>query len=338
MKKTSFFRFLTILLIGVSFQTFGQYTEVINSNNPGFSESPYSVGSGIYQFETNLFFRSTGIVPKFTRPQSIGADLMFRTSFLSERLELNAQMGYARDKIAFNNVFTSTRYETGLNRFTVAAKYLIFQQEYEDKTKEVRSWRRRNAFDKKRLIPSVAVTVGVNTDFVGEFYQTGGISPKVGVLLQNDLSNQFNIITNVFYDFIGTDAEEISYIITGTISLSDRWSTFFENQTIFQKTRNLSNFGTGLAYLYSRDLQLNTSARYLTEGASRGIYLGFGVSYRINRHQDESYEVDEYGNRIEETPITKYNKKKGGFFSRMFNIFKKKDKKKKRTRKRRKRN
>ena len=47
---------------------FGQYTEVINSNNPGFSESPYSVGSGIYQFESNFFFRNTELVPKFSQP------------------------------------------------------------------------------------------------------------------------------------------------------------------------------------------------------------------------------------------------------------------------------
>lgn len=336
MNKSYFLLVLTLLLFVVTQKSFAQYTEVINSNNPGFSESPYSVGSGVYQFESNLFYRNTGIVPKFTRPQSLGLDMMFRTSFLSERLEFNAHFSFSRDNIAFNNVFTSERFETGLNRFTIGAKYLIFQQQYEDKSKEIRSWRRRNAFDKKRLIPSVAVYAGVNTDMVGDYYKTGGLSPKVGILLQNDLSNQLNIVTNAFYDFIGTDAEEISFIITGTLSLSDRWSTFLENQTIFQKNQTLTNYGTGLAFLYSRDLQINTAVRYLMEGNSRGFYTGLGVSYRINRHRDESYEVDEFGNRIEDSPITKYNKKKGGFFSRMFGIFKKKDKKSKR--KRRKRN
>ena len=32
-----------------------QYTNVINSNRPGFSESPYSVGTGVYQLETSVF-------------------------------------------------------------------------------------------------------------------------------------------------------------------------------------------------------------------------------------------------------------------------------------------
>ena len=53
-------------------------------------ESPYSVGRGIYQFEGNLFLRNTSIEPTFSIPQSFGFDMLFRTSLLSEKLELNA--------------------------------------------------------------------------------------------------------------------------------------------------------------------------------------------------------------------------------------------------------
>jgi hypothetical protein len=65
---------------------FAQYTEVINSNKPGFSESPYSVGTGIYQFESNLFLRKTTTVPTFSRPQSLGVALLFRTGLFLEKL------------------------------------------------------------------------------------------------------------------------------------------------------------------------------------------------------------------------------------------------------------
>ena len=147
-----------------SFSTYGQYTEVINSNKPGFSESPYSVGKGIYQFESNLFFRNTYIEPTFSRPQSLGFDLLFRTSFFLEKLELNLQTSYQRDKIAFKNIFTSHYFSSGLSKLTLGAKYLVYQQEYDDKSKEVRSWKKRHAFDYKRLIPSVAIYVGMNTD------------------------------------------------------------------------------------------------------------------------------------------------------------------------------
>ena len=317
---------LFLILILFSFPSiYSQYTEVINSNRPGFSESPYSVGKGVYQFESNLFLRNTSIEPTFSIPKSLGVDLLFRTSFFLEKLELNAQVTYQNDKVAFKNVFTSDYNTSGFSNFTIGAKYLVFQQEYEDKTKEVRSWKRRMAFDKKRLIPSVAIYLGANTDFVNDIYQTGQISPKAGILLQNNLSTDFNVVTNFYYDKIGTDFAEFSYIITGTYNFNDYWSSFFENQTVFEKNKNNTNLGTGLAYLYNKNLQINASGRFLFEGRSEGFYLGLGVSYRINRHEDPYTDNNEVGTEIKDTPISRYNKKQGGFFNWFLNIFKKKD-------------
>lgn len=333
--------FFAFFLFGIS-SLQAQYTDVINSNKPGFSESPYSVGKGVYQLESNFLFRNTSIEPTFSRPQSFGADFLFRTSFLLEKLELNAQVTYQRDKIAFKNIFTSQYFSSGFSRFTIGAKYLLYQQEYTDKTKEVRSWKRRNAFDKKRLIPSVAIYVGMNTDFVTEIHQTGSVTPKVGILLQNNLSNDFNIITNFYYDKAGTDFAEFSYIVTATQNFSDRWSAFFENQGIYQKYQTSNNLGTGLAYLFTKNLQINASGRYLIEGNAQGFYGGLGLSYRLDKHQDSFVNLDNKGKQIKDTPITRYNKKqKGGFFSRLFSIFKKKGNRKtsrKRPKRKRKRN
>ena len=73
--------------------------------------------------------------------------MLFRTSFLLEKLELNARFSYQKDKVAFKNIFTSDYNSTGISEFTIGAKYLLYQQEYEDKSKEVRSWKRKMAFD-----------------------------------------------------------------------------------------------------------------------------------------------------------------------------------------------
>lgn len=308
---------------------FAQYTGVINSNKPGFSESPYSVGTGVYQFESSFFFRKIRIDPVFSRPQSSGLDLLFRTSFFKEKLELNVNLSYQRDQIAFKNIFTSSYFTSGLGKFTIAGKYLLYEQEYIDKSKEIRSWKERHRFDWTRLIPSVAIYVGINTDFVNEIHKENGMSPKFGVLLQNDFSSKFNVVTNIFYDKIGTDIPETSYIITGTYSLNDRWSTFIENQTIFTKLRVSSNIGSGLAFLYNKNIQINSSLRFVKEGETPGFYTTFGVSYRLDNHVDEVIETDEFGNPIEE--IIKASEKKG-FFNRLFSkitgVFKKKNKKK----------
>jgi hypothetical protein len=336
MKNHKLKLFFSLFLLGFS-SIYSQYTDVINSNKPGFSESPYSVGTGVYQFESNLFLRETDIEPTFSAPQSFGFDMLFRTSFFLEKLELNAQVSYQRDKIAFKNIFTSDYFSTGFSKFTIGAKYLVFQQEYEDKSKEVRSWKKRMAFDRKRLIPSLAIYAGLNTDIVNDIYKTGSMSPKVGLLLQNNLSTDFNIITNFYFDKIGTDFSEYSYIITGTYSFSQQWSAFFENQTVFQEYKNNINLGTGLAYLYSRDVQINTSARFLIEGQTKGIFVGLGISYRINKHQDAIEKKNAPASFEKDTPITRYNKKQNSFFNRLFSIFTNK-KKKNRKRPKRKRN
>ncbi len=310
-----------------SVMVFAQYTDVINSNKPGFSESPYSVGRGVYQFESNIFLRNTAIKPTFSKPQSLGIDLLFRTSFFLDKLELNAQLTYQKDKIAFKNIFTSHYFTSGLSRMTIGGKYLVYQQTYKDKSKEIRSWKRKNAFDITRLIPSVAVYLGMNTDFVNDIHKTGSITPKVGIITTKpNLSRNFNVITNFYYDNIGTDFAQYSYIITLTQSFSNRWSAFFENQMVFQKYQNNINLGAGLAYLYSRNLQFNTSARFLFEGKTQGYYAGLGVSYRIDKHQDPFIELDNKGKALKETPISKYNKKQNNFFNRFLNIFKKKAK------------
>lgn len=327
------------LLVNHSLQA--QYTDIINSNKPGFSESPYSVGTGVYQFESNFFFKNTSIEPLFSRPQAYGVDLLFRTSFFLEKLELNAQLTYQKDKVAFKNIFTSHYFTSGLSKFTIGAKYLLYQPEYADKSKEIRSWRKRYSFDKKRFIPSVALYLGVNTDIVGKAYKTESVSPKIGILLQQNITSEFNIIYNVYYDKMGTDFSEFSYIITATQNFNYNWSGFIEHQATYQSHQNNLNLGAGLAYLFHQDLQINTSARYIKEGKSEGFYGGLGISYRIDKHRDAYTDLDDNGNQLKNTPITRYNKKQNNFFSRMFNIFKKKDKKKtikKRSRKRSRKN
>jgi hypothetical protein len=95
---------------------------------------------------------------------------------------------------------------------------------------------------------------------------------------------------------------------------------------VFQKYQDNINLGAGLAYLYSPNLQFNTSARFLFEGKSQGYYAGLGVSYRIDKHQEPFIELDNEGKALKETPISKNKKKQRNFFNRFLNIFKKKKK------------
>ena len=295
-----------------------QYTNVINSNRPGLSESPYSIGTRVYQLETSLFYRETNKYPTFYRPQSYGVDFLLRSSFLNEKLEFNINLAYQNEEVGFQNSFNSSYQKTGISKLISAAKYLVFEKKYEDKSKEIRSWVARNSFDWKRLIPSVAIYAGANTGIPDNIYKTNSFSPKVGVLLQNDLSDNFNIITNIFYDRIGTELPELSYIITATYSYKPRWSVFFENQTMFDKYQYQSNIGTGIAFLFNRNLQLNSSFRLLADGKSSGFYSSLGASYRLDRHVDKVLNEDKKSKSIKNKGF--FGKK--GFLDNLTNKFK----------------
>lgn len=308
----------------------GQYTTVINSNRPGLSESPYSVGSGVYQLESSLFYRKTPITATFSNPQSVGLNLFFRTSFISEKLEFNLNTSLSNDQIAFKNIFESSYYKTGLSKFTIGAKYLVYAPKYDDKTKEIRSWKARHSFDYKRWIPHVGVYAGLSFgNFLNDYHEKGGMSPRVGVLLQNEFSNKLNVVTNLFYDNIGTDFTEYSYIVTGTYNFNDYWSGFAEIQGVFEKYENKSSIGGGAAYLFDKNLQINASIRANFERKEMGVTSTIGVSYRLDRHSDTFAEIDEFGNKIEEDVPIKYDENRG-FFGRLFSKIKKifkKDKK-----------
>jgi hypothetical protein len=327
MKKQLVQLFLVLLCLK-STLSFGQYTEVINSNRPGFSESPYSVGTGVYQLETSLFYRNTEINSLFTRPEAIGLDFLLRSSFFKEQLEINSNIRIQQDKVTFTNIFQSSFNQTAISQFSFAAKYLVYQPSYKDPSKEVRSWKRKFNYDYSRLIPSVAIYAGVNTNEVSEYYKLESITPKIGILLQQNFTPDFNLINNFFYDNIGSQFNKYTYILTGTQNFGNRISSFFEYKGDFYSFRYDHNIGAGLAYLFSKDLQFNASGRFLVEGKTTGFFTSIGASYRIDKHKDSFKDLDRVDYLKEETPIEKYNRKQNSFFKRILGSKKEKKRKK----------
>lgn len=276
--------FLLFLLIGFTQLVVAQYTDIINSNRPGFSVSPFSIGSAVYQVEGGLFYQREQIKGRFSTPQNFGEKLSLRYSHFNEKLEFNLDLTYSNERLAFFNGHTSFRNISGLSQFTFGAKYLLYKPEYDDKFKEIRSWKKRMAFDKKRLIPSVGAYFGINTP-VGSGNFSEGISPKIAIYLQNDLTNRYVILTNIIIDKLGTPNASYSYILSETYSLNDKYSIFLENLGRYNVNfNNEFQVAGGLAYLKTKDLQLDSSLRLFFDGPAIGAFVEFGVSWRIDRH------------------------------------------------------
>ena len=289
-----------------------QYTEIINSKRPGFSESPYSVGTNVFQFETGMFYNSNNDKSVGAYPKTLGGELFFRYGKFKERLEFNANVAYQRDEV--KNDPNPNYHIKGISDLTVGAKYLFYQQEFKDKSKEIRSWKRRIAFDKKRLIPSVGVYGGAHLNFLGKDYKNEeGISYKGAVLLQNDFSDRLVLLTNLIADKITSEEKYYSYIVTMTYAVNQNWSYFIENQGKYYNDFSPNyQFGTGIAYLVTENLQLDASARTNFLDDYSYLYATAGFSWRLDRHQDSFV----YKNAPKETMGKNPNRK--GFFSRLF--------------------
>jgi hypothetical protein len=303
--KRVFFTFLIL----ISFQNIhAQYTEIINSKRPGFSESPYSVGTDVYQFEAGLFYRDSNTPYIFESTNTFGGELFFRFSKFIERLEVNLNVAYQGDKL--NYPLDITGKISGISDLRFGAKYLIYEQKFTDKSKEIRSWKARNAFDTKRLIPSVGIYGGINTNLLSEDYKRENITFKGAVLLQNDFSDRLVLLTNLIVDEITAENMLYSYIVTMTYAINHRWSFFIENVGKYQKTYSPNyQLGAGAAYLFSPNLQLDASIRTNLFAEYSYVYASAGVSWRLDRHQDEL---------IETNAPTRKAKNKRGFFSRLF--------------------
>ncbi len=302
-------KFWLLALFLTSYQQINaQYTEIINSKRPGNSESPYGVGTNVFQVETGFFYGQSNSDATFAKVDPLGVNLFLRYGKFMENLEFNANITYQQNELQFNNIFTSSRTISGISQLTFGAKYMIFQQEFDDKSKEIRSWKKRTEFDKKRWIPTVGVYLGINTNFLSDDYKESGISPKAAILLQNDFTSRLNLITNLIADKITLDSSVYSYIITMTYAANDLWSIFVENQGDFTKYQNDFQVGLGTAYLYSRNLQFDASVRANLNSNESGFIAGIGAAWRLDNHYDELIETNKGTN----------NKKSGGFFSRLF--------------------
>lgn len=302
-----------IIVLSISLSSFSQYTEVINSKRPGFAESPFAVGSKVYQIEGGLFYQRNDNPNFFTKKKSLGMDLFLRSGFISEKLEINANFKLQKDNV-LNNVVTGSTYDIGgISQFTIGAKYLFYMPKYKDPSKEIRSWKAKLAFDWKRLIPSVGFYAGLNTNLLSSDYKGPSLSPKAVILLQNDFSQDLILVTNFVGDHLTIkENRTLGYITTLTYSISPNFSMFGEHQGMFTRYTKYYEVGGGLAYLFNKDFQLGLNLRTDSQFDYLNIYGGLGLSYRIDRHKDKVIRTkssNEGSGKVQE---------KEGIFKRLF--------------------
>ena len=285
---------ISVLILFLTYSmSYAQYTEVINSNRPGLSESAFAVGVNVLQFEVGAFTVNEEHVPLEYDVAGFGLDFSVRYGLLFEQLEISLDGVYQNDKITFNSASVPVeRDRSNFRNFTLGAKYLVYDpyKNAEEAKPNLYSYHANRKFQWKSLIPAVAVYAGANFDSKDNPYtapDVEGFSPKVMIATQNNFNGGWVFIMNLIKDRIGSEFSEFQYIFTLTHSFTPQWVVFGEAQGISSDFYADNIFRVGGAYLWNKDFQLDANIAFNTKDTPSVFNIAFGASYRLDFHKDK---------------------------------------------------
>ncbi len=300
------FLLIAFLITQVSF---AQYTEVINSNRPGVSESAFSVGTGIVQFEAGAFTVKEEHIPLQQEVSGFGLDFSIRYGVLLEQLEFSLDGIYQNDTFKDNRAtLAEDNKRANFKSLTLGAKYLVYDpyKNAEEDKPNLYSYHANRSFKWKSLIPAVAIFVGGNFNTeLNPYIAPGleGFSPKITVSTQNNFNGGWVFVTNFVANHLFTtpkDEEaiiarygedysltEFQQIFTLTHSFNPQWVVFGEAQIISSDFYADNIFRFGGAYLLSKAFQLDANMAFNAKDTPTVFNLAFGASYRLDFHKDK---------------------------------------------------
>jgi hypothetical protein len=263
-----------------------QYTDEINTNRPGQSQSAFAVGETVFQIETGI----NGTMEKHDvlNYEAYGAniDLGIRYGVFMEELELMVNLQYQFDQ------YSDALYDYGRNDFKqviIGAKYLIYDPDkYYTPEVNLYSWKVNRKFRWRSLIPAVAVYAGVN--LIGKdnpyTFPNDKMSPKVVGILHNHFG-KWVWVNNIIADKIGTDYPSYGWITTITRGFNEKWSGFLEFQAYKSDyyADGVARFGA--AHLLSPTVQIDASISTNFKNTPSILYGGVGFSWRFDANYKE---------------------------------------------------
>ena len=286
-----------LLLILITFTFFisnkisAQYTEIINSNRPGDSQSAFSVGSNVIQIETGAYLLNEKHEILDNKVKGMGLNFMLRYGLILEELEIQINGVYQNDQYTDMRSTIDAEYNrSNFKKFKIGAKYLVYDPyKNRDDSPNLYSYWANNKFKWSSLIPAVSVYAGINIDGKNNPYtapRIKGVSPTFSIATQNNFSNNFVLITNLILERIGTEQNDFEYITTLTYAINSQWVSFIEAHGINSDfyAENMLKFGA--AYLSNENLQLDASLIINFKDTPKIFYINFGGSYRFDLHKD----------------------------------------------------
>lgn len=277
--KTTF-----ILALFATVSANAQYTDVINSNRPGESQSAFSVGQTVFQAESGVFFNKENNAVTSTEANNFGVDLALRYGAFFEQLEFNVEMKYLWDQRTSGLPIDNKR---DFKELVVGAKYLIYDpfKNYEEKI-NILSWKANHKFKWRQFIPAVAVYAGANLNFSSVYFSEDEpvVSPKLMVITQNQFSGGYVLVMNFIADRISSDSSNYGYVVTFTKGFNDKWSGFLETQGFISDLNSDYILRTGAAYLLKENIQIDASIGGNFKDDPSFFGGAIGLSWRFDKN------------------------------------------------------
>lgn len=293
------------LILGISTSVFAQYTEELNSNRPGSSQGAFAVGTKVLQFEGGVNFGKEDHRLLNTETNAFNIDYSVRYGVWKEALEVSIMGSFQRNLVTDTRIAAEESIFSNFRSNTIGAKYLLYDPYLKKDLKgpSLTSWKANNKTQWADLIPAVSIYAGLNVDFIedpeGKFVNdtlngesTIGLSPKVVLATQNNFIGGFVFVTNIYANRFTADSKQFGYVVTLTHTPTNWFSIFVENEGFKGDTYADQLFRGGAGVLITPDLQVDASVLLNFKDTPNRTYGRIGVSYRIDRHEDDEYIED----------------------------------------------
>lgn len=284
------------MLLVISQISFGQYTDVINSNNPGKSIGAYSVGRKVVQLESEFFYENSEHLLLRQRQQNYGVNYEVRYGVWREQFEAVLEGTLLYDKHETTRIPFTSETNFGFYKNTLGAKYLLYNPTFQEKP-NLYSWKANAKFNWRKLLPAISVYAGANFFSKNRFlYEITNddyyfVTPKLVASFQSHPMRNMVLVANLVGDNFLSPNRQLSYIFTLTHNLNNpRWSICIENEGVMSKYYTDTLVRLGVSFLATEELQFNTFLGASAKTTPTRYTAALGISYRIyNRHKDVEF-------------------------------------------------
>ncbi len=226
----------------------------INSDRPGYSDPPQTVGLSKIQWENGLDF--TMIDGKTDVYEMNFVNSMIRYG-ISDYSEIRLTFGYSKLKLDDDNNFS------GLSNLGLGTKLKINESENE-------------------LIPSSSLIMNLNLPYGDENFKPSKLEPALVFVFENGVSDDFTVGYNIGFEWVESD---ISYLASLSIAynLNDDLNITVGYLNEFNETNSPKQFlEFAIGYMVMSNLQIDLWIANTPFYETKDNFIGVGFSWLLN--------------------------------------------------------